>query len=67
MRFPLLPDPVTIDNPIYETLSQVFEVLHSHQAGEAPRVRMTKIPVRDFDGDGTPDEQDPAPYDPASR
>jgi len=67
VRFPLLPDPVTIDNPIYETLSQVFEVLHSHQAGEAPRVRMTKMPVRDFDGDGTPDEQDPAPYDPASR
>ncbi len=67
VRFPLLPDPVTIDNPIYETLSQVFEVLHTHQAGAAPRVRMTKIPVRDFDGDGTPDEQDLAPYDPASR
>jgi len=67
VRFPLLPDPVTIDNPIYETLAQVFEVLHSHQAGEAPRVRMTKVPVRDFDGDGTPDDQDPAPYDPARR
>jgi dienelactone hydrolase len=67
VRFPLLPDPVTIDNPIYETLAQVFEVLQSHQAGEAPRVRMTKIPVHDFDGDGTPDDQDPAPYDPGSR
>ncbi len=67
VRFPLLPDPVTIDNPIYETLEQVFEVLHSHQAGEAPRVRMTKVPVRDFDGDGSPDDQDPAPYDPGRR
>ena len=67
VRFPLLPDPVTIENPIYETLAQVFEVLATHQAGEPPRVRMTKVPVRDFDGDGTPDAQDPAPYDPTGR
>lgn len=67
VRFPLLVEPVTIDNPIYETLSQVFEVLHTHQAGAAPSVRMTKVPVHDFDGDGTPDDEDPAPYDPTRR
>lgn len=46
IRFPLLDEPLTIENPIYETLEQVFEILHSHQAGEAPRVRMTKPPIR---------------------
>ena len=63
--FPLLPAPITIANPIYETLEQVFEILDSHQAGDAPRVRMTKPPTRDFDGDGVLDDRDTSPYDPA--
>jgi pimeloyl-ACP methyl ester carboxylesterase len=67
VRFPLLPDPITIENPIYETLDQVFEILHTHHAGEPPRVRMTRAPIRDFDGDGAPDDQDAAPYDPHGR
>lgn len=67
VRFPMLPEPVTITNPLYETLDQVFEILHTHQAGEPPRVRLTRAPVHDFDGDGTPDDQDAAPYDPRSR
>ena len=62
--FRLLPDPITIDEPIYETLDQVLEILTTHQAGAAPRVRMTKPPVADFDGDGRPDATDPAPLDP---
>jgi hypothetical protein len=60
----LLATPITIANPIYETLDQVTEILVTHQAGEAPRVKMTKAPVLDFDGDGRPDAQDPAPLDP---
>jgi len=65
--FPKLPAPVTIKNPIYETHAQVAEILDSHLAGEAPRVRSTLAPVADFDDDGTPDATDPAPYDPAQR
>jgi len=62
--FPLLPQPVTIVQPLYETWDQVFEILASHQTGAAPSVRMTKPPVADFDGDGTPDASDPDPYGP---
>jgi hypothetical protein len=62
--FPRLPAPITIANPIYETHAQVAEILHTHQAGEPPRVRSTLAPVADFDGDGVPDDIDPWPYDP---
>ncbi|HSD85933.1 MAG TPA: hypothetical protein VLB44_00405, partial [Kofleriaceae bacterium] len=62
--FQRLPSPVTIREPIYETHEQVAEILASHLAGEAPRVRVTIPPVADFDGDGVPDASDPAPYDP---
>ena len=65
--FPRLPGAIEIPNPIYETLEQVVEILQTYQAGEAPRVRMTKPPVHDFDADGAPDDVDPAPYDPATR
>jgi hypothetical protein len=65
--FPRLPAPIEIAQPIYETLEQVTEILTSYQAGEPPRVRMTKPPVADFDADGTPDASDAAPYDPAQR
>jgi hypothetical protein len=60
-----LANPVTIDNPIYETLDQVAEILTTHQQGLPPRVKMTKPPVLDFDGDGRPDATDPAPLDPS--
>jgi hypothetical protein len=63
--FPLLPSPITIPQPIYETLAQVFELLASHQRGESPRVIETMPPVSDFDADGVPDDQDAAPYDPS--
>jgi len=62
--YPLLPAPIDIVNPLYETLDQVAEILRSHQAGEPPRVKMTKPPVHDFDDDGRPDAEDTAPYDP---
>jgi hypothetical protein len=62
--FPQLPAPITIDNPIYATFDQVYDLLASHQAGAAPVVRSTLAPVHDFDDDGTPDAQDPAPLDP---
>ena len=65
--FPRLPGAISIPNPIYETLEQVVEILATYQAGEAPRVRMTKPPVADFDADGSPDASDPAPYDPTIR
>lgn len=63
-RFPKLAAPITIDEPIYETLDQVVEILATHFAEQAPRVRSTHTPTRDFDGDGTPDASDPDPYDP---
>jgi hypothetical protein len=63
--FPRLPMDITIPEPIYETLDQVFEILSTHQAGEAPRVKLTKSPIADFDGDGFTDDQDAAPLDPA--
>jgi pimeloyl-ACP methyl ester carboxylesterase len=63
--FPKLPTPVTIRNPIYETWDQVFEILSTHQSGEAPRVRTTLAPIADFDDDGKPDATDPSPYDPS--
>jgi hypothetical protein len=62
--FPKLPAPITIANPIYDTLDQVVGIVQTHQAGQAPVVKMTRPPVADFDGDGVPDDADPAPYDP---
>jgi len=63
--FPPLPDgPITIDNPIYATFDQVFEILATHAAGAAPLVRSTLAPVADFDDDGWPDAIDAFPYDP---
>ena len=63
--FPKLATPITIDEPIYETHAQVGEILSTYFSGLAPRVRSTKAPVPDFDGDGKLDAQDPFPYDPA--
>ena len=65
--FPLLPTPITIPNPIYETHAQVAEILATHRAGAAPSVSSTKPPMADFDADGTIDADDPAPFDPAVR
>lgn len=42
----------------------MFEIFATHQAGEPRRVRSTRAPVVDFDGDGILDDVDPAPYDP---
>ena len=67
VAFPRLTKDITIANPIYETLDQVFEILESHQRGEPPRVIMTKPPVRDFDADGALDDSDAAPHDPARQ
>jgi hypothetical protein len=64
-RFPKLPAPITIQNPIYETQAQVAEILSTYFAGEAPRVRSTRPPMPDFDGDGRMDDSDPDPFDPA--
>ncbi len=64
--FPKLPNKITIDEPIYATLDQVIEILATHFAMQAPRVRSTHTPVADFDGDGKPDATDPAPFDPAN-
>jgi len=63
--FPKLPADITIANPIYETLAQVFEILASHRDGDSPRVESTLAPTADFDGDGTPDDTDAYPYDPS--
>jgi hypothetical protein len=63
--FPRLARDITIANPIYETLDQVFEILASHRRGEPPRVIVTKAPTHDFDGDGVVDSADAAPLDPA--
>jgi hypothetical protein len=62
--FPRLATPITIDEPIYETHAQIAEILSTYFDGLAPRVRSTKAPVADFDGDGKLDAQDPFPYDP---
>jgi pimeloyl-ACP methyl ester carboxylesterase len=62
--YPKLPHPITIHQPLYETHEQVAEILASHFAKQIPRVRSTKAPVADFDGDGVPDDIDPDPFDP---
>jgi pimeloyl-ACP methyl ester carboxylesterase len=64
VRFPKLADKITILEPIYETHEQVAEILSTYFAGQNPKVRSTKAPVADFDGDGRPDKTDPDPYDP---
>jgi hypothetical protein len=63
--FPRLPADITIANPIYETLDQVFEILASHRVTGVAGVKLTKAPTRDFDGDGVTDDLDAEPYDPA--
>jgi alpha-beta hydrolase superfamily lysophospholipase len=63
-RFPRLPADITIANPIYETLEQVFEIVTSHRANGVPQVKLTKAPTRDFDGDGVSDDVDAQPLDP---
>jgi hypothetical protein len=65
--FPKLPSPIFVDEPLYETHEQVAEILATYFAGMAPRVVSTKPPVADFDGDGTLDAQDSAPYDPTQQ
>jgi hypothetical protein len=65
--FPKLPTPVTITNPLYATLDQVFELLASHRATGVPSVKVTAPPTRDFDGDGAPDDTDGYPNDPAMQ
>jgi dienelactone hydrolase len=62
--FPKLATPITIQEPIYETLDQVVEILATHFAAQPPRVRSTHTPVADFDGDGRLDASDPDPFDP---
>jgi pimeloyl-ACP methyl ester carboxylesterase len=64
VRFPKLATKITILEPIYETHAQVAEILSTYFAGQNPKVRSTKAPVADFDGDGRPDKTDPDPYDP---
>jgi pimeloyl-ACP methyl ester carboxylesterase len=64
VRFPKLTDKITIREPIYETHAQVAEILSTYFAGQNPKVRSTKAPVADFDGDGRPDNTDPDPLDP---
>ncbi|HEY5947085.1 MAG TPA: hypothetical protein VIV40_16390 [Kofleriaceae bacterium] len=63
-KFPKLPNPITIDEPLYATMDQVFEILATHFAKQTPRVITTHTPVADFDGDGKPDATDPDPLDP---
>jgi hypothetical protein len=65
--FPQLPQAITITEPLYDTLDQVTEILATHQAGDAPRVRSTRAPIADFDDDGVPDVSDAAPYDPSQH
>jgi dienelactone hydrolase len=62
-RFPKLPAPIAINEPIYETLDQVAQTLATHFADKMPRVITTHTPVADFDGDGRPDASDPFPLD----
>lgn len=40
--FPRLEQPIAVVNPIYATLEQVIEILATHQAGGAPRVRSAR-------------------------
>jgi hypothetical protein len=45
----------------------VFEILATHRASGVPIVKVTKPPARDFDGDGTDDDTDGYPNDPAMQ
>lgn len=62
--FPRLAEPITIANPIYETLDQVFAILASHREQGVPSVPLTLAPRLDFDGDGVTDDTDDYPTDP---
>jgi len=63
-RFTKLAHKITINEPIYETLDQVSEILSTYFGQQPPRVRSTHTPVADFDDDGKPDATDPDPFDP---
>jgi hypothetical protein len=63
-KFPKLPKPIEISEPLYETHEQVAEILATYFSTQEPRVRSTHTPVLDFDGDGQPDSADPDPLDP---
>jgi hypothetical protein len=56
-RFPPLPAPIQITNPVHQTLAQVVDLLVSHRAG-APLITSTLRPRRDFDGDGMTDAEE---------
>lgn len=64
VRYPKLAKPITVTEPIYETLDQVTDLLAQYFDGQTPRLKSTQTPVADFDGDGKVDIGDPDPFDP---
>jgi hypothetical protein len=54
----------TVPNPYRETQATVVRFIADGFAGKVPAVVVNKAPVRDVDGDGTPDDTDPDPCNP---
>jgi hypothetical protein len=62
--FPTLPTPFSIHEPYVGLQKMSAEFLEAAFAGETPVVKDFPTPVRDFDGDGKPDDKDKYPFDP---
>jgi hypothetical protein len=63
--FAPLPMPIEIDEPYLELQAMMVGFFGTAFAGEIPAVGSFPAPVRDFDGDGRPDDADGAPLDPS--
>jgi dienelactone hydrolase len=57
----------TVPNPYRETQATVVRFFGDGFAGKVPAVVVNKTPVRDVDGDGTTDDVDPQPCNPAVK
>lgn len=66
IRFPLLADAFLVEMPIREHSQALVTFFSSAFTGMA-RIEVTAPPIDDFDGDGTVDTKDAAPYDPTVK
>lgn len=63
IRFPPILKPFNVEMPIREHSAQLATFFSTAYAGAA-RIDVTAPPIADFDGDGSLDAADAAPYDP---
>jgi len=66
VRFPLLPSAFNVEMPIREHSKALVSFFSSAYVGKS-RIEVTAPPKADFDGDGSLDAVDKAPYDPTVK